>query len=96
MARRILLTMVTLIMGAHCAPAWAMFESDTTLAEHAKISMVEAIVTARQTIPGRPIHAQMGKDGGHTVYQIQILDNDGKSRWVYVDTMTGAVTEVKR
>jgi uncharacterized membrane protein YkoI len=51
---------------------------------------------AERTIPGKPVHVEMGKDLGHTVYQVEILDKDNKSRWVYVDAMNGAVTEAKR
>jgi len=77
-------------------PARALFESDKTLAGQAQISMVEAIAVAQKTIPGKPIHVEMGKDLGHTVYQVEILGSDNKSKWVYVDAMDGAVTEAKR
>jgi len=77
-------------------PAWAIFESDKTLAGRAKISMAEAITVAERTIPGKPVRVEMGKDLGHSMYQVEILDKDNKSRWVYVDAMNGAVTEAKR
>jgi uncharacterized membrane protein YkoI len=66
------------------------------VAKEAKISMAEAVTTAQKTIPGQPVHVEMGRDAGHTVYQIEIQDKDNKSRWAYVETMTGAVTEAKR
>jgi uncharacterized membrane protein YkoI len=78
------------------SPAWAIFESDKTLAEQAKISMAEAITVAQQTIPGKPVHVEMGKDLGHTVYKVEVVDKDNKSRWVYVDAINGAVTDAKR
>lgn len=95
MARGMALIIVSWV-AATSIPAWGIFESGKELAQEAKISMAEAIRTAQATIPGKPIRAEMGKDNGHTVYQIEILDKDKKSRWVYVDTMTGAVTEAKR
>jgi len=86
---------VVLACALSASPAWAIFESDKTLAERAKISMEEAIGTAQQVIPGQPVHVQMGKDAGHTVYKVEILDKDHKSRWVYIDATNGAVTEAK-
>ena len=96
MAGRVIVWIFASVVTA--IPAWAMFESDKTLAGDAKISMAEAITVAQQTIPGQPIHVKMGmgKDLDHTVYQVEILDKDNKSRWVYVDAMNGAVTEAKR
>lgn len=87
---------IMLLFSAMPDPAGALFESDNQLAREAKISMVEAIATAQKTIPGQPVRVEMGKDSGKTVYQIELVDKDNKSRWVYVDTMTGAITEAKR
>jgi uncharacterized membrane protein YkoI len=94
-----LLRPLTILISAFATasvPAWALFESDEKLAREAKISMSEAITTAQRVIPGQPVQAEIGKDAGHTVYQVKIVDKDNKARWVYVDTMTGAVTEAKR
>jgi uncharacterized membrane protein YkoI len=94
MGTRVLFIMVALVCTP--GPARAIFESDKTLAEQAKISMAQAITVAEHTIPGKSVHVQMGKDLGHTVYKVEILDKDNKSRWVYVDAMTGAVTDAKQ
>jgi uncharacterized membrane protein YkoI len=96
MARATLPTILALTVTAVSVPAWALFESDNKVAKEAKISMAEAVTTAQKTIPGQPVHVEMGRDAGHTVYQIEILDKNNKSRWAYVETMTGAVTEAKR
>lgn len=96
MASSVILMIWALLIPVATAPAWAIFESDRTLAEQAKISMAEAITTAEKIIPGKPVHVEMGKDLGHTVYQVEIIGRDNKSRWVYVDAMTGSVTEAKR
>jgi uncharacterized membrane protein YkoI len=95
MAKSGFLITCAVLVTTGTGPAWAIFESDRTLAEQAKISMAEAITTAQKIIPGRPVHVEMGKDLGHTVYQVEILDRDNKSRWVYVDAATGSVTEAK-
>jgi uncharacterized membrane protein YkoI len=96
MVRRMLVTTLAMLFTVASAPTWAIFESNKELVEQARISMEEAIITAQQTIPGQPVHVKMGKDAGHTVYQIEILDKNKKSRWVYVDATNGAVTETKR
>jgi len=96
MSKTVMAVCAFMFFSAASLPASALFESDSELAREARISMVEAITTAQKTIPGQPIHVEMGKDSGKTVYQIQMLDKDNKTRWVYVDTMTGAVTEAKR
>ena len=95
MARRVVFALM-LVQVLAAIPASAIFESDKTLAAQAKISMADAITVAERTIPGKPVHVEMGKDLDHTVYQVEILDKDNKSRWVYVDAMNGAVTEAKR
>jgi uncharacterized membrane protein YkoI len=95
MARRVVFA-IMLVQVLAAIPASAIFESDKTLAGQAKISMADAITVAERTIPGKPVHVEMGKDLGHTVYQVEILDKDNKSRWVYVDATNGAVTEAKR
>jgi len=56
--------------------------------------MAEAITVAEQTIPGKPVHVEMGKDLGHTVYQVEIVDKDNKSRWVYVDATVKTVIDL--
>ena len=96
MARGTLPIILALVFTAVYVPAWALFESDNKVAKEAKISMVDAIRVAEKTIPGQPVRVEVGRDAGKTVYQIEIRDKDNKSRWVYVDTMTGAVTEAKR
>ena len=96
MARATLPTILALMVTAVSLPAWGLFESDNKVAKGAKISMVDAITVAEKTIPGQPVRAEVGRDAGKTVYKIEIRDKDNKSRWVYVDTMTGAVTEAKR
>ena len=96
MAKAALPTILALMVTAVSVPAWALFESDNKVAKEAKFGMAEAITVAEKTIPGQPVRVEVGKDAGKTVYKIEILDKDNKSRWVYVDTMTGAITEAKR
>jgi uncharacterized membrane protein YkoI len=56
--------------------------------------MVEAIKTAVQARPGKPVEVNMGKDDGRVVYKIEIIDGKHTHK-VYVDAMTGQVHEIK-
>jgi uncharacterized membrane protein YkoI len=99
MVNRSILKFLTILIAATVtasASACALFKSDEKMAREAKISMSEAITIAQRVIPGEPVQAEIGQEAGHTVYQVKILDKYNKTRWVYVDTMTGAVTEAKR
>ena len=96
MARATLPTILALMVTAVSLPAWGLFESDNKVAKGAKISMVDAITVAEKTIPGQPVRAELVRYAGKSFYKIEIRDNDNNSRWVYVDSMSGAVTEAKR
>ena len=78
---------LTLMLGGTVAPAWALFETDGALSEKASVSMVEAIKTAEQARPGKPVEVNMGKDDGRVVYKIEIIDGKNTHK-VYVDAMT--------
>ena len=75
--------------------AWAIFESNKTLSDQARISMIDAIKAAEKNIPGKPVEVKMGKDEGKVVYEVEILDANKKNRWVYVDATNGKIVESK-
>jgi uncharacterized membrane protein YkoI len=79
---------------ATVSPAWALFETDRALSEKASVSMVEAIKTAEQARPGKPVEVNMGKDDGRVVYKIEIVDGKDTHK-VYVDAITGKVHTIK-
>ena len=93
MKKEILSVGVALVLGGTVVPAWALFESDRALSEKASISMVEAIKTAEQARPGKPVEVNMGKDDGRVVYKIEIVDGKDTHK-VYVDAMTGKLLEM--
>ena len=94
MKKEILSVGVALVLGGTVVPAWALFETDRELSEKASVSMVEAIKTAVQARPGKPVEVNMGKDDGRVVYKIEIIDGKNTHK-VYVDAMTGKVHEIK-
>ena len=94
MKKKLLSDGVALVIGGTVVPAWALFETDRALSEKASVSMVEAIKTAEQARPGKPVEVNMGKDDGRVVYKIEIIDGKHTHK-VYVDAMTGKVHEIK-
>ena len=94
MKKEILSVGAALMLGGAVVPAWALFESDRALSEKATVSMIEAIKTAEQAKPGKPVEVNMGKDDGRVVYKIEIVDGKNTHK-VYVDAMTGKVHAIK-
>lgn len=94
MKKEVILVGLTILLWATVAPAWALFESDRALSEKATVSMIDAIKTAEQAQPGKPVEVNMGKDDGRVVYKIEIVDGK-KTHKVYVDAVTGKVHEIK-
>ena len=76
-------------------PAWALFDSDKTLSEKARVTMKEALTAAEKEVPGKPVEVNMGKDDGRVVYKIEIIDTNKKTKHVYIDAETGKVHTVK-
>ena len=77
-------------------PAWALFETNKQLAESATITMDQAVKTAVATVPGKAVEAQMGKEDGRTVYEIDIIDSSKKERTVYIDAQTGKTLKIDK
>ena len=94
MKKTILSFGLALVLGGTVVPAWALFESDRALSEKATVSMIDALKTAEQARPGKPVEVNMGKDDGRVVYKIEIIEGKSSHK-VYVDAMTGKVHEIK-
>lgn len=92
---RLIFATVALFTAINIMPAWALFESEKTLSEKARVSMIEALKTAEHEVPGKPVEVNMGKDDGRVVYKIEIIDAQKKTRHVYIDAETGKVHTTK-
>jgi uncharacterized membrane protein YkoI len=92
---KVIVTVAALLTAFSIVPAWALFESEKTLSEKATVSMIEALKTAEQQVPGKPVEVSMGKDDGRVVYKIEIIDAQKKTRHVYIDAQTGKVHTTK-
>jgi uncharacterized membrane protein YkoI len=71
------------------SPAWALFETNRELAESAKITLEEAIRNALVSVPGTAVEAEIRKEDGRTVYEVEIIDSSKKIRKVSVDAQNG-------
>ncbi len=81
---------IALLSGVIANPAWALFETNKDLIATAKITMEEAVRNAVKAVPGgKAVEAELGKEDGRTVYEVQIIDANKKTQKVYVDAQTG-------
>jgi uncharacterized membrane protein YkoI len=78
-----------LVSGILASPAWALFETNKELVSTAKITLEEAIHHALKSVPGKAVEAEIGKEDGRTVYEIEIVDVNNKTQKVYVDAQSG-------
>jgi uncharacterized membrane protein YkoI len=86
---------LAVLVSLSVTPAWALFESDKELSEKARVSMIDAIKTAEQAVPGKSVEVNMGKDDGQVVYKIEIVDAAKKTHKVYVNAVDGKIHVVK-
>ena len=88
---------VALAASLGIGQAWALFETNKELAESATITMDQAIKTAVAAVPGKAVEAQLGKEDGRTVYEIDIIEsNTKKERTVYIDAQNGKTVKIDR
>jgi uncharacterized membrane protein YkoI len=85
-----------LLMSISGSPAWAIFETNKELAESAKIPMDQAVKAAIAAVPGKAVEAQLGKEEGRTVYEVEIIDAAKKTHTVYVDAQTGKAIKTEK
>ena len=81
---------IALLSGVIATPAWALFETNKELIATAKITLEEAVRSAVKAVPGsKAVEAEIGKEGGRTVYEVEVIDANKKTQKVYVDAQTG-------
>jgi uncharacterized membrane protein YkoI len=68
------------------------------LVKDAKVTAEQAIKTAIEKVPGTVVEAELEKKHGKTVWEVEILGDDGKVTEVHIDAATGTVidTEAKK
>jgi uncharacterized membrane protein YkoI len=86
---------IALLSGVIASPAWALFETNKELVSTAKITLAEAVQHAVKAVPGKAVEAEIGKEDGRTVYEVEIIDMNKKTQKVYVDAETGKTKMAK-
>ncbi|MBL8042152.1 MAG: PepSY domain-containing protein [Nitrospira sp.] len=83
---------IALLSGLVTSPAWAVFETNAQLAASATVSLEDAVKHALKAVPGKAVEAEIGKEDGRTVYEVEIIDINNKTQKVYVDAQNGQIT----
>ena len=80
---------IALLSGAVASPAWALFETNKQLAATATVTLEEAVRHALKSVPGKAVEAEIEKEDGGTVYEVEIIDVNNKTQKIYVDAQSG-------
>ena len=80
---------IALMSALMTSPAWALFETNKQLAATASVTLEDAVRHALKAVPGKAVEAEIGKEDGRTVYEVQIIDINNKTQKVYVDAQSG-------
>lgn len=83
------------ISALTAGPGWALFETNIDLIATAKVTLEEAIRHALQSVPGKAVEAEIGKEDGRIVYEVEIIDQKNQTQKVYVDAQSGQ-TKINR
>ena len=79
---------------------WADDKEDniTDLVKNAKVTINQAIKTASEKVPGTVVEAELEKEQGKTVWEVEVLGSDRNVTEVHTDATSGAVidTEAKK
>jgi uncharacterized membrane protein YkoI len=70
----------------------------TDLVKDAKVTIDQAIKTAGDKVQGTIVEAELEKEHGKTVWEVEVLGADGHVMQVHIDAATGDVidTEIKK
>ncbi len=65
------------------------------LAKDAKITIDQAVKTGSDKVPGTVVEAELEKKHGKTVWEVEVLDAEGKVTEVHIDAATGEVIDTE-
>ena len=87
-----------ILLGAVSGPAVAGHggnreenKFDLAKVANAKLTLTQAIDAARVAVGGNAVDANFADEGGRGVWEIELAQNSGAVRSVFVDMVTGAV-----
>lgn len=70
-------------------------ESKQELLQSANVSLVDAVRAAEASVTGgKVVEAELEREKGRTVYEVELIDSAQKKRTVYVDAATGKVVDI--
>jgi uncharacterized membrane protein YkoI len=98
----ILIALVTGILwvgsaGTGHASFFGLGDSDKKdLARSAMITLQQAVEKALINVPGTVVEAELEKHDGRVVYEIEIIDEQGKECEVLIDAKNGETIKIKR
>ncbi|WNM62682.1 PepSY domain-containing protein [Candidatus Nitrospira neomarina] len=89
------------VMMATCllpvSSALALFDEDPAeLLKGTQITLVEAVEKAMTTVKGKAVDVELEKEQGKTVFEVKIVDENEKTREVYVDAHSGEVVKIEK
>ena len=93
--RHVALATAILALTVWASPAAALFETKAELSKSSQISMDKAIEIALKKVPGKAVEAEIEKEDGRAVYEIEIIDTSNSKRKVHVDARTGDIVKLK-
>lgn len=62
---------------------------------HRQILMEDAIVTARERVPGQVVEAELKRKRGKPVFEVEIINEQGVKYEVLVDAASGSILSVE-
>jgi len=70
-------------------------ESKRDLLTQANVSLIEAVRTAEaNVINAKTVEAELEREDGRTVYEVEMIDSTQKKRTVYIDAATGKIMKI--
>jgi uncharacterized membrane protein YkoI len=93
-----------LMIGSLClvtTPAWSdkgkkgKEEHAADLVKEAKVTIDQAIKTAVEKVSGTAVEAELEKKHGKTVWEVEIVDAEGKVTEVHIDAASGEVIDTE-
>lgn len=97
MKNRLILSVFVAACILPMSSALALFDDDKVeLLKGAKITLVEAVEKALTTVKGHAVEAELEKESGKTVFEVEIIDENGATREVHVDAHSGEVVKIEK
>ena len=66
------------------------------LGRTARISIEQAIQTAKQQVSRKVIEAELEEEHGKRVWEVEIMTSDDRIHKIYIDSETGGIAELER